>query len=354
MKKDNQLKPPKRIAIKLILIGLFFVFGSAIYFIGRQNSNKEIIFSSTGENSIDYRVFLKENEFFEEPFLGAGRTYITSLIDHIDVDFNYLERFSSAADVKVSYYLKATISADKTDTSSASEAYWSKDYQLTEPQTFEFENVNHSSFNTSVTIDYPYYNSILESFREQYPVAADGTIKVSLIVDNTINEDEFANPLGFKTELSISLPLLEKAVEAKIDTETGNQSNEFKTNKVVENPIYTFIKMIGIGIAILSVVLAVVMVIKRRVFINHHQYISTLDKILATNDSIITNIENMPNLNKFQKFEVQTFEELLDAYSEIRLPINFYQNQNGTESTFFITNEGIVWIYRLKKRNLGS
>ena len=62
----------------------------------------------------------------------------------------------------------------------------------------------------------------------------------------------------------------------------------------------------------------------------------------------------MPNLAKFQKFEVKTFEELLDAYNEVRLPINYYQNKSGTESTFFIANENIVWIYHLKKRNLGS
>ena len=352
--KEDQLNLPKRITMKLILIGLLFVFGCAVYFIGRQNDSKEIIFNSTGNNSVDYKVFLKDNDFFEEPFLGPGRTYITSLIDHIDIDFKYLENFSSKSNLKISYYLKATISADKADNSKDDEIYWSKDYKLSETKTFEFENVSHSSFNASTSIDYSRYNSILESFREQYPVASDGTIKVSLVVENELETDDFSEPLSFDSELSISLPLLERAVEAKIDVETGNQKHEFKTNKVMTNPIYLFIKLIGIGLALFSVALAVVVVIKRRAFINHHQYISTLDKILAANDSIITNIENMPSFSKFQKIEVETFEELLDAYSEIRLPINYYQSKNGLESTFFIMNEGIVWIYRLKKRNLGS
>ena len=352
MKKQSDA--PRKIALKLILIGLLFVFGSVVFLIGSQNSNKEIIFSSTGDNAVDYRVFLKENDFFEEPFIGAGKTYITSLIDHIDVDFKYVENFSEEASGEFTYYLKAIISADKTENAKDNEIFWTKEYQLTEPKTITFDNTRQSSFNASVSVDYPYYNSILESFREQYPVASDGTIKVSLVVEDVIRATEFKDPLQFDSELNISLPLLEKAVEAKIDVETGNRAHEFATNSSIKNPIYDFIKLLGIGMVLLSVVLAAVVVIKRRVFINRNQYISTLDKILETNDSIITNIENMPNLSKFQKFEVQTFYELLDDYSDIRLPINFYQNKSGTESTFFITNDGIVWIYCLKKRNLGS
>ncbi len=350
----EELNPPKRITVKLVLISLLFVFGVVVFLIGFRNDNNEIIFKSTGNNSVDYRVFLKENGFFDEPFLGPGKTYITSLIDHIDVDFKYTERFTEEASGSSTYYLKAVISADKTDNPTETGEYWSKEYRLTDPATIEFDKSNQSDINTSISIDYSYYNSILESFRSEYPVASDGTIKISLVVENYVNAESFSEPLKFDSELNLSLPLLEKAVEAKIDVETGNQSHEFKTNPKATNPIYTFIKIIGGGIMFASVALAIVVVLKRRSFINHHQYISTLEKILDANDSIITNIENMPNLNKFQKFEVKTFEELLDAYSEIRLPINFYQNKNGTESTFFITNEGIAWIYHLKKRNLGS
>ncbi len=350
----EELNLPKRITMKMILIGILFVFGCVVGLIGSNNSNKEIIFKSSGNNAVDYKVFLKENDFFDEPFLGAGKTYITSLIDHIDIDFKYNETFTAEASGSSAYYLKAVISADKTSDPESSGEYWSKEYRLSDVSTVEFEKARQTNFDTSVSVDYAYYNSILESFREEYPVASNGTIKISLVVENTVDAESFSDPIKFNSELNLSLPLLEKAVEAKIDVETGNKANEFKTHLKAKNPIYTFIQILGIGIMVLSVALAVVVILKRRAFINHHQYISTLDKILDANDSIITNIENMPNLNKFQKFEVQTFEELLDAYSEIRLPINFYQNKNGTESTFFITNEGIVWIYRLKKRNFGS
>ena len=36
------------------------------------------------DNSVDYKVFLKENGFFDKPYLEKNKTYITSLIDYIE------------------------------------------------------------------------------------------------------------------------------------------------------------------------------------------------------------------------------------------------------------------------------
>ena len=58
-------------------------------------------------------------------------------------------------------------------------------------------------------------------------------------------------------------------------------------------------------------------------------------------------IEEMPNINKLNKVKVSTFSELIDLYNEIRLPINYYEEQN--KSIFFIINNQIIWIYILKQ-----
>lgn len=351
--KNSTTERPKKITKKLAILGILFALGCVVEYFGFQDS-EDLVFKATDENSIDYRVFLKPNDFFDEPFLGSGRTYITSLIDHIDIDFKHAETFSENVSGNLSYYLKATITADRTSGTTSDGTYWSKDYQLTEPTVIDFKDTDRANFSTSTSIDYAYYNSILESFREQYPVASEGTIKISLIVDDMIDAEDFDDPLGFKSESSLSLPLLERAVEAKVDVDTGGKAQEFKITQQTNFILFLLIKILGAGLILVAIILAIKEIIKRRNFIENNQYISLLDKILETNDSIITNIENLPSFTKFQKFEVKSFEELLDAYNEVRLPINFYQNKAGTESTFFIANENIVWIYRLKKRNLGS
>ena len=44
---------------------------------------------------------------------------------------------------------------------------------------------------------------------------------------------------------------------------------------------------------------------------------------------------------------MSSFEELLDVYNEVRMPINFCQDED--KSTFIIINDSIVWIYVLRK-----
>ena len=353
MKELNEEEYPKRITKKLVFLAILFVLGGFIEYFGFQDS--EITsFNVADNNSIDYKVFLRPNEFFDEPYLGSGRTYITSLIDHIDIDFKHNETFSENASGSLSYYLVATISADRNNDAAGDGAYWSKDYQLTEPTEVKYSDTGEVNFTTSTSVSYAHYNSILESFREQYPVASEGTLKISLVANNSIKSKDFSDPLGYKSESSLSLPLLERAVEAKVNLDTGGQSQEFKASKPTNNPIYLVAKILGLVLMGGSIVLIILDIINRRKFIIHNQYISLLNKILEANDSIITNIENMPSLSKYQKLEVETFEELLDAYNEVRSPINFYQNKNGTESTFFITNDNLVWVYHLKKSSLGS
>jgi hypothetical protein len=80
-------------------------------------------------------------------------------------------------------------------------------------------------------------------------------------------------------------------------------------------------------------------------------YDITLDKISKNYDSIIANVNNLPEINELKKIEVSTFEELIDVYNEVRMPINYYQNEQKTESTFIIINDEIVWIYTLKKND---
>ena len=80
----------KNFKINKILQFLFiilFVFGVFLVFLGFHNI--KIIYFNYKENSdVKYKVFLKRNQFFETDYLEENQTYIASLIDYINVDFN--------------------------------------------------------------------------------------------------------------------------------------------------------------------------------------------------------------------------------------------------------------------------
>ena len=46
-------------------------------------------------NSINYKVYLKENHYFETPYLEENGWYITNLIDYLDIDYRYIISFES-------------------------------------------------------------------------------------------------------------------------------------------------------------------------------------------------------------------------------------------------------------------
>ena len=70
------------------LFPFLFLIGIFITIVG-FNDKKVINLTYTQDNSIHYNVYLKENNFFENKYLTEGRTYISSLIDYIDVSFHY-------------------------------------------------------------------------------------------------------------------------------------------------------------------------------------------------------------------------------------------------------------------------
>ena len=85
------------------------------------------------------------------------------------------------------------------------------------------------------------------------------------------------------------------------------------------------------------------------IFKRKNLYDIKLDSILTSYDSVIANIKNMPDLNEFKKIETNTFEELLDVYNEVRMPINFYESHRRNKAIFMIINDNMCWEYILDR-----
>ena len=48
--------------------------------------------------------------------------------------------------------------------------------------------------------------------------------------------------------------------------------------------------------------------------------------------------------------EVDTIEDLIDAHSEVRQPINFYEDKENKKGYFVLTNGNLAWKYVLRAR----
>ena len=64
------------------------------------------------KSNLDYKVFLKENQFYDTPYLPKDKKYISALINYIDSNFSYTFRSDDNINLKYDYYIDANLKID--------------------------------------------------------------------------------------------------------------------------------------------------------------------------------------------------------------------------------------------------
>ena len=338
----------KRYKMNKILQFLFvflFMFGIFLIYLGCNNI-KTILFNYKEDSDIHYSVYLKPNQFFEEPFLEENKTYIASLIDYINVDFKYTANYNQMLNGTIKYKYVAIVSANKKESDGY---YWQKEYDLSEDKYITLNNSSQVSISDSFKISYDNYNNIANKFRKEYSLTTDAELKVLMKIDNDSKINGVVDPVKISSSASLSIPLLERSLEISMNKDVANNNKSIAFKQTDDDAKYNMYKLAGVILVIASIVMFINVTIARYNFKSTNEYELSLKKILDNYDSIIANTSNIPSLDEFKKINLSTFEELLDVYNEVRMPINYYQNERESRSTFLIINNN-VWVYVLKKK----
>mgnify|MGYP002620084881 CR=1 FL=1 len=110
------------------------------------------------------------------------------------------------------------------------------------------------------------------------------------------------------------------------------------------NKLYGFSIILGALFIVLTIFLGIYL---RETPDEYTTYIKNKRRILRTYNSIIVEVESIPNIAGKNIIKVKTIEDLVDAQLELREPI-YYKNDN--DSCFFILlhyNEACIYILRL-------
>lgn len=327
------------------LFVLLFLFGIFCVYLGFNNI-MIVQFKYNEKSDIKYNVYLKPNQFFDTPYLEENRTYIASLIDYLNVNFDYNATFSENITGNVKYKYVILVSANKKDSDGY---FWQKEYDLSEYKYIKLESNNTLNINDNLVVKYDTYNNILNKFKKEYNLTTDGVAKVIMKVENNSTIDSIKEPIQLNSESSLSIPLLEKSLEISMNKDATDNSKVISFKKTDTSPRFMIYKVLGAGIMIISVIGFVYVTIDRHNFKSENEYELSLKKILDNYDSIIANIQNVPPFDQDKIINLSSFDELLDVYNEVRMPINYYQNTKGDKSTFLIINDEVVWMYILKK-----
>lgn len=339
--KESCVFRRKGVIVKYI-IAIILALIAGIYLLVQTFKKPEITNIQFTENSnIDYKVYLNENDFFKEDYLGRDNKYIASLINYIEADFKYqLKAQQKNESYKYSYRVEAEISVQDEE---ANGFLFQDKEVLVQDKEYSANTSNILSLNEKITVDYNKYNDLVKSFIETYDLdeyVATVTINMYVKVLDVEGQGDTSKPV-----MSLNIPLTRKTMAIDIESNEVNQ-NMVDVYKTVDNTEYVYIAM-----GLLAV--AAILVIRLRYFVRDTEseialYEMKLRKIMTNYSSYIQKISNEFKFGDRQILEVRLFEDLLQIRETINKPILMLEGEEAMDTYFFIASEDTTYLYELK------
>ena len=294
----------------------------------------------------DYKVFLKDNIYYEDKYLDKNMSYIANLIDYISVDYNYKFKADTLFDGEYSYKIRADLEILNAENKTL---FFTKKYDLIKEKTFTIENQNEYNIVENIKIDYDHYNSLANGFKSSYGVDTESNLIIYLDIYRNIDQNSINNPnINGNETIKLTIPLSEKAINIKMDSMEINNKNVITS---LDDYYLEDIKYLIIGIISLIVSLYLfIKIVKRlsRLSISPTDYDKTLKKILNQYDRLIVTTSSMPNLEKNNIIKLKEFVELLDAKDNLHKPIFFIEVTPHQKAYFFIQDDDNIILFTLK------
>ena len=294
----------------------------------------------------DYKVFLKDNIYYEDKYLDKNMSYIANLIDYISVDYNYKFKADTLFDGEYSYKIRADLEILNAENKTL---FFTKKYDLIKEKTFTIENQNEYNIVENIKIDYDHYNSLANGFKSSYGVDTESNLIIYLDLYRYIDQNSINNPnINGNETIKLTIPLSEKAINIKMDSMEINNKNVITS---LDDYYLEDIKYLIIGIISLIVSLYLfIIIVKRlsRLSISPTDYDKTLKKILNQYDRLIVTTSSMPNLEKNNIIKLKEFVELLDAKDNLHKPIFFIEVTPHQKAYFFIQDDDKIILFTLK------
>ena len=334
--------------IRVVVFGLLFglLFGCSYLLVMKSLSfNDEKTFSYTDSGNIDYKVYLKPNDFYEQPFLGKNMVYVSGLIKNIYADFTYQFLLDDVKDMNFNYSIVGTL---KISDDSGTNVYYSKDYTLVKNTQVKAKSKASQSVTESISIDYDYYNNLANKFKSSYGLDAASNFVITFKIAKNV-EDLSINETS---SMTMTIPLSQRAISVKTDTSSINN-----TRNIISASSVTLSNKAFVGIAAVLFIISVGCLLRflelvLMSFGKKSEYDKYLDKIFKEYDRLIVETRTMPRFDDKNIIKIEKFEELLDARDTLKQPIMYFNISTHNKCYFYINKGKDVYLTVLKAVDL--
>ena len=352
-KTEDNNKKEVYIDFKLRLIGytLTFItlFVLTIIFLQGTFSTEASKLINYNENSnLDYKVYLKANEFYETNYLGKNKVYVASLIDNVEISFKYNYNIEKPSDVDFNYSIVAKLTIDD---GTSKNNYFEKEYVLLSNKVASIKEGTNYNLNEKVIIDYDYYNSLANSFKQQYGVDTTSNLTVYLKV-NKKSDIENANNSIENSTMFVKIPLSEKSVNIELNYQDINNSNYIiqENDSKLDYIVFGILSLISLAATLIFTVQLIRLLTLLRG--KKSAYDKYINKILNEYDRLIVENGTGPDTKTTNVIKISQFDELLDVRDNLKLPIMYYVIAKHTKCCFYIKHNRDLYLMVVKAVDL--
>ena len=326
----------------LILIILVLTF---LYLFDKSYAfslNETVTYKEVG--SVDYKIYLKENEFYDKPYLEKNMAYIASLIDNLNIDFSYIFNVDKYSSIDFKYNIIGNLVIASQNNSNV---FFEKKYVLKEDNVKELAG-NKLVINENIEIDYAEYNNLANKFRINYAVNTKSYLDVYLQVEQKSKETN-SYKLVNTSKISLKIPLSQQEISININDEKLNNEQKIISNSknVVLDKTLLIISLVLLFIIFIYLIQYIVLVIMLFIIIIYKDniYDKYVKKILKCYDRIIVNVNSIVDFEKYNVISVIDFQELVDARDNTKEPINYYVYEEHKKCVFYIIHNDDLYLF---------
>lgn len=343
----------------IVLLSLLSISFLVIYI----NKNKDYVVNYKESSNVDYKVYLKDNKFFDEKYLGLESKYIASLINYIDANFKYqISMDEKDVDYKYSYRIEAHV--DVTETKSSKPLY-SKTAEIKKVEEKVASSKNNVFINEDLKINYNNYNDLIKQFVSVYGLDdINSTLTYSMYIDVVGSCESFESDSNNESVMSLVIPLTTKTVGIDIK----NNQVESSDNVIVCNDsspitiLYVVASMLVLLVDLFFVYKLIRYVVHTRtaetiydielkkILNYYHSYIQRIRNNIDLKNGNILQIDDNLIYKGCQFFKLESFTDMLEIRDSLNAPILMSTNDTNTATYFIIldVNNKAVYTYGLR------
>ena len=343
-KNKNRTKNVLRnicISTIILFLGIIMILKS----VKVEQQKQNLLYSYNINRNLNYTVNLIDNNFFEKSTLDMDKTYISSLVDKINMDFSYSLSGNKKANTKYTYQIIAVtdVKYSNVNPENSNKSIWSKQHVLVEPKQLSVDG-SQFTINEKFDVDFATYNNEVKTFKEELKLPITADLQIKLIVRSDMDVQGLEDTVVESSIMNVKMDLAQDifTIEKQFENTDNKSVVETIEKKKEINMVLLTVGSILILIAILIMLDAIRKSIK---FSKKSDYAIALNRILKNYGDIVAEIVSPVEIDNLNVIEVKNFDQLLDIEEEIRMPILFYETIPDEQGEFIIVCDNMAYRY---------